>query len=99
MAKKKKESFVSQHFTGWVCAAVFGIIGLVVNNVYQGLIAQGQAYAAANQVDDSMASWMLHQQTSYGDVIPNLILAGTFLIVFFCLLPTIKHAIRLAKTG
>jgi hypothetical protein len=91
-------SFVKQHLTGWISAAVLGGAGLVANNVYQALIAQGQAYAAANQVDDSMASWMLHQQTSYGDVIPNLIMAGTFLIVFICLLPTIKHAIRLATT-
>jgi len=93
-----EKNFVSQHLTGWIMAGVALVTGLVVNGVYSALIAQGQAYAAANQVDDSMASWMLHQQASYGDVIPNLIIGGMVLVIFLCLLPTIKHAYKLATT-
>ena len=90
--------FLQTHYLGIVLALVFGATGAVVNNIYQALMAQAQSYAAANQVNDSMADWMIHQQLSYGDLIPNLILLGTFLTVFLCLLPTIKHAIKLATT-
>ena len=88
--------FLSSHSTGLISAALLAVAGVVVDNVYEALLAQGQAYAAANQVEDSMASWMLHQQASYGDVIPNLIIAGTVILVTLCLLPTVRHLIRLS---
>lgn len=89
------KDFLLKHTTGIVLACFAGGGGIIVHNVYDAMIAQAQAYAAANQVEDSMASWMLHQQTSYGDVIPNMVIFGTLLVVTLCLLPTIKHAIKL----
>ncbi len=97
MAKKKK-TFIQQHFAAWCWAALFGIIGVVINNIYQTILAPLQAEVAAGQVEDSMASWVLHQQTSYGDVIPNVIIAATAIIVAAFLVPTLIHAFKRAIT-
>ena len=94
---KKKRSFISQHITGWCLAAVATIGGVIVNGVYETVMAPVQAGVAANQLEDSTAAWVLHYQTSFGHVIPNLIIAVTFITVIICLLPTIKHAYKMAK--
>lgn len=99
MAKKKREkTFIQQHLAAWCWAALFGTIGVVINSIYQTILAPLQAEVAAGQLDDSMASWVLHQQTSYGDVIPNVIIAGTVIITVAFLVPTLIHAFKRAIT-
>jgi large-conductance mechanosensitive channel len=90
--------FASKHIAGWLLAVLTVIGGFTVNSVYQNILTPLQAQAAAGQLDDSNTSWVLHQQMSYGDVIPNVIIGMTIVFTFLFLLPTIKHAIRLAKT-
>lgn len=95
------KSFVDEHLLGWAGSLFIGLAGDEVSDVYDALLAQAQTLAAANQVEDSVAAWVLHYQLSYGNLIPNLIVGGTIVLMLLCLLPTIKHAYRLltkAKT-
>jgi len=94
---KKKQSFIASQIGRWVFGIIVLIAGLQLHNVYSATLAQWQTIAAANQLEDSMASWIIHQQMSYGELIPNIILVATLAIVILIILPTIKHAINLGK--
>jgi hypothetical protein len=97
MAKKKKESFIATQIVRYILCGIVFVIGLQIHTVYGALLAQWQTTAAANQLEDSITSWMLHQQMSYGVIIPYTIIFITSIIIIFILLPTFKHILSKVK--
>jgi hypothetical protein len=97
MAKKKKESFIATQIVRYILCGIVFMIGLQIHTEYVALLAQWQTTAAANQLEDSMTSWMVHQQMSYGTIVPYAIIFVTLITIIFILLPTFKHILGKVK--
>jgi len=91
-----EKTFVRKHIVGWVLAVLTVMAGMLGDKMYSVYRGPVEAQIAAQQVQDSNTAFALHQ-AAQNDLFPILIGGGTFVIVLLFLLPTIVHAIKLAK--
>jgi len=94
MAKEEK-SFAKKHWLGWAASIVTVFVAAITNNVYQAFRGPVEAQIAANQVNDSVTDFVLHQQMSYNNLVERGIGIAAFIMVMLFLLPTIIGAIKL----
>lgn len=92
-----EKSFVRKHIVGWILSGITLVVGLIANGIYGAFRSPVEAGIAAQQATNSDSAWALHQATQSG-LWPALIIGATALFMVLFLIPTIKHAIQLAKT-
>lgn len=93
----RRKSFAAKHWLGWVMSVASLVLGLIVSKVYMVFRAPFEATVAVNQVNDSIADFVVHQQMTYNNLVGNVIFGVTAVLVVLFLVPTIRGLIREAR--